>query len=98
MVTATPPSKVDIGARLPALIDESREDGTAAKALKEAEDLSPFAASSSERIGLSLVKANALAMLGRDKQSCDIIDTIKERGALTPWAEKIAIMVKQCGQ
>ena len=36
------------------------------------------------------------ALLGHDKQSCDIIDTIKDRGASTPWAEKIAIMVKTC--
>jgi len=94
----TSPSKVDVGARLPKLIEESAEDTTAAKALKEAEELVPYAASPREKIGLSLVRANAHALLGHDKQSCDIIDTIKEGGASTPWAKKIAIMVKQCGQ
>jgi hypothetical protein len=37
-------------------------------------------------------------MLGHDKQSCDIIDTIKERGASTVYAEKIALMVRTCAQ
>jgi serine/threonine protein kinase len=92
------PSKVDVGARLPKLIEESAEDTTAAKALKEAEELVPYAASPREKIGLSLVRANAHALLGHDKQSCDIIDTIKEGGASTPWAKKIASMVKLCGQ
>ena len=95
---AVPPSKVDISARLPALLDESTEVTTAAKALKEAEQLVRYAASPSEKIGLSLARANAQAMLGHDRQSCDIIDTIKDRGATTPWAEKIAIMVRTCAQ
>ena len=47
---------------------------------------------------LVTAKANAQAMLGNDTQSCDIIDTIKDRGASTPWAEKIAIMVRMCAQ
>ncbi len=95
---AVPPSKVDIAARLPKLIDESADSATASKALKEAEQLDPYAASPSEKIGLSLARANAQAILGHDKQSCDIIDTIKDRGASTPWAEKIAIMVRMCAQ
>ena len=64
----------------------------------EAEDLAPYAESPREKIGLSLARANAHALLGHDKMSCDIIDTIKERGASTPWAEKIALMVKGCAQ
>ena len=83
-------------ARLPKLIEESADEPTAAKALKEAEGLTPYAASPNEKIGLSLARANAQALLGHDKQSCDIIDTIKDRGSSTPWAEKIAIMVKTC--
>ena len=92
------PSKVDISARLPKLIDESADSSTAAKALKEAEELVPFAESPKEKIGLSLARANAQAMLGQDKKSCDIIDTIKDRGSQTPWAEKVAAMVKLCAQ
>lgn len=93
-----PPSKVDISARLPKLIEESAEDSTAARALKEAERLVPYAATSSEKIGLSLVRANSLSLAGKDKDACDIIETIKDRGAATPWAEKIAPMVKLCHQ
>lgn len=96
----TPPATaaVDITARIPDLIRQSQEDATAAQALKEATLLQPKAISASDNIGLSLVRANAHAMLGHDKQSCDIIDTIKERGATTVYAEKIALMVKTCAQ
>ena len=97
-VTATPPSKVDISARLPKLIEESAEDSTAARALKEAGGLIPYAVTSSEKIGLSLVRANSLSLATKDKEACDIIETIKDRGATTPWAEKIALMVKSCHQ
>jgi len=89
---------VDISARIPDLIRLSQEDATAAQALKEATLLQPKAIAPSDNIGLSLVRANAHAMLGHDKQSCDIIDTIKERGASTVYAEKIALMVKTCAQ
>lgn len=89
---------VDISARIPDLMRESQEDTSAARALSEAEKLQSRAIASSDVIGLSLVKANAHAMLGHDKQSCDIIDTIKERGASTVYAEKIAIMVKTCAR
>ena len=100
-VAATPaaaPGKVDIGARLPALVAESSDSANANRVLKEAEGLAPYAESSLEKAGLGLARANAHAMLGHDKQSCDIIDTIKEQGALTPWARVIAIMVKNCAQ
>ena len=98
--TGTPqsPSTVNISARLPTLIDLSTDSLTAAKAYKEAETLEPYAQGPKENIGLALVKANAQAMLGHDKQSCDIVETIKERGAATPWAEKISLLVKQCAQ
>jgi hypothetical protein len=89
---------VDISARLPALLDQSTEDATAARALREAEQLQPKAIASSDKIGLSLVRANAFAMLGKDRQSCEIIEMIKERGAATVYAEKIAIMVRNCAQ
>ncbi len=91
-------TSVEISARIPELIRQSQDEKTAAQALKEAEVLQPKAISASDNIGLSLVRANSHAMLGQDKQSCDIIDTIRERGASTVYAEKIQLMVKQCAQ
>ena len=87
---------VDITARIPGLLSESREDATALKALKEAEQLEKLAIGRDQIIGLSLVKANALGMLGNDAKSCEIVSTIKERGAATPYAEQIANLVKNC--
>ena len=96
--SAAAPGKVDIGARLAKLVAESSDSANANRVLKEAEELAPYAESFREKAGVSLARANAHAMLGHDKQSCDIIDTIKEQGAFTPWARQIAVMVKNCAQ
>jgi hypothetical protein len=95
---ATPPSStaVDISARLPALLRESAEDSTAARALAEAERLQPNAVGSNENIGLSVVRAQALAMLGKDAQGCVILNTIKERAAQTKYDEAVQRMMKSC--
>ena len=93
---ATRAAEVDIATRLPALYTESSEDATAARALKEAEALAPKAVRTSDIIGLSLVRAQAHAMLGHDKQTCDLLDAIKERGANTQWNEKIQLLLKAC--
>jgi serine/threonine protein kinase len=95
---ATPPSNgaVDISARLPALLLESADDATAAKSLAEAERLQRNAVGSNEIIGLSVVRAQALAMLGKDPESCDILNTIKERAAKTKYEERVQRMLKSC--
>ena len=93
----TPPAnaEVSVASRLPDLLRESAEDATAAKALKEAEGLQSKAIGTNEIIGLSVVRAQALGWLSQDAKSCEILNTIKERGASTPYAEKIALMLKQ---
>ena len=93
----TPPpvtAAVDIGARIPDLLRESAEDATAAKALREAEALAPKAIGSNEIVGLSVVRARALGWLGRDKESCDILNTIKEHAASTKYDEDVQRMLK----
>lgn len=85
---------VDITARLPALLRESAEDATATKALAEAERLTPNAVGSNEIIGLSLVRAQALAMLGKDAQGCELLNTIRERAASTKYGERVQELLK----
>ena len=85
----TPTTSASIDDRMPDLLRESMEDATAAKALKEAETLQSKAIEKSQIIGLSLVRAQALGVLGKDGQSCDILKTIKERSLLTPYGETV---------
>jgi hypothetical protein len=92
--TAPVSSAVDVSARLPDLLSESAEDRTAAKALNEARALAPKAVGSNEIIGLSLVRAQALGVLGKDKESCDILNTIKERAAGTKYDESVQRLLK----
>lgn len=97
--TAQPPNTtVDFAVRIPELLREAAENATAAKALREATQLQARAIASSDVIGLSLVRATAHAQLGQDKQSCDIIEVIKERGASTVYAERLSHFVSLCAQ
>lgn len=88
-------SAVSIDERIPALLRESSEDSSAARALKEAETLQVRAIGSSQIIGLSLVRAQALGMLGKDAQSCGILNTVKERSVTTPYGDRVAFLLKQ---
>ena len=85
---------VSIDDRMPDLLRESSEPTTAAKALKEAEGLESRAIGSSQIIGLSLVRAQALGILGNDTKSCEILNTVKERSVNTPHGEAVARLLK----
>ena len=80
---------------MPTLLRESAEEKTAAKALEEAVSLLPKAIGTSEIIGLTLVRAQSLGMLGKDNESCEILNTIKERSVSTPYGETVTRLLKQ---
>ena len=84
-----------ISDRMPTLLRESAEEKTAAKALDEAVSLLPKAIGTSEIIGLTLVRAQSLGMLGKDNESCEILNTIKERSVSTPYGETVTRLLKQ---
>ena len=85
----------DIGKRLPALISMSSEDATAAKALSEAEKLAPRATRQDDLVGLALVRAQALGLLGRDKESCVVLHSVDGTAAGTPYGAKVKLMLDQ---
>ena len=91
---ASSSSAGSIDDRMADLLRESSETTTAAKALKEAEGLQSRAIGSSQIIGLSLVRAQALGMLGNDAKSCEILNTVKERSVTTPYGETVARLLK----
>ena len=95
---STPPvsAEVSVASRLPELLRESADDATAAKALKEAEVLQSRAVGKDQIIGLSVVRAQAYAFLDQVPKACELLNTIKERGATTPYAEKIDFLLKSC--
>ena len=88
---------LDIGARLPALLDESSTEGGAAGALATAQSLLPRAVQSSDLVGLGLVRAQALGVLGRDAESCAVLHSVKGTSSGTPYARRIAQLMSDAG-
>ena len=88
-------ANVDITARLPDLLRMSADDKTAAAALQEAEKLQDRAIGSNEILGLSVVRAQALGMLGSDAKGCEILNLIKDRTANTRYDETVQRILKQ---
>jgi hypothetical protein len=89
---ATP--AVDISTRLPGLLRESAEDATAMKALSDAAALVHNAHGANEVVGLGLVRAQALGLLGRDKESCEVLNNIKDRAVGTKYDEDVQRLLK----
>ena len=91
------PAAVDLAARLPKLLDESTAEGTAAAALASAKSLIPQATRTSDIVGLSLVQAQALGMLSRDAESCAVLAGVSGRAPGTPYAARVAQLIKDGG-
>lgn len=85
---------VDVASRLPGLLEESASDATAARALATAEALGPRATRTSDLVGLGLVRAQALGMLGRDSEGCTVLQSIRGSANDTPYAARIAQLMK----
>jgi hypothetical protein len=89
-------SRPDIAARLPKLLDESSTEESAAVALAAADNLLPQATTTSDIVGLYLVKAQALAMQNKDAESCAALKSVAAKASGTPYAKSVASLVANC--
>jgi hypothetical protein len=64
------------------------------KALSEAAALVHNAHGANEVVGLGLVRAQALGLLGRDKESCEVLNNIKDRAVGTKYDEDVQRLLK----
>jgi hypothetical protein len=85
-----------VEARLPSLLDQSAVDATAQQALDEAYRIEPRATRASERVGLGLVKAQALGMLNRDAESCRVLRSIETSSKPTIYEPSVTRLLKNC--
>jgi hypothetical protein len=84
----------DVATRLPALLDQSDVESSAAAALAAADSLLPRATRTGDLVGLGLVRAKALGMLARDAESCAALRAIQGRADGTPYAGRIAQLLR----
>ncbi len=97
-VSAAPsaaPAAVTVAARLEVLLDESRDDKTAARALAEAERLIPRA-TEQEKSLLDLVRAEALGMQNKKDRACDIARDLKSRLDGSTYARRVELLLSEC--
>jgi hypothetical protein len=62
-----------------------------------AKSLIPKATRASDLVGLGLVRAQSLGMLGRDAESCSVLRGVEGKAAETPYAARIAQLMKDGG-
>ena len=86
----------DIGKRLPALLSMSAEDATAPKALSEAQELAPRATRQQDLVGLAVVRAQALGMLGREAESCTVLHSVESTAGATPYGATVVRLLGSC--
>jgi eukaryotic-like serine/threonine-protein kinase len=91
-----PAAATDVGARLPTLLDRSAADATAQDALDEARRLEPRATSTRDRVGLGLVKAQALGILNRDAESCRVLRSIENSSRTTSYEKDVTRLLNNC--
>jgi serine/threonine-protein kinase len=90
---ATRVVSADMAARLPSILARSGDSLTARQALAEADELLPRATKASDRVGLSLARAQALGYLGRDAESCRLLRSVQRSAEKTSYARKIGLLL-----
>jgi hypothetical protein len=86
---------VDVAARLDVLMLESSDEATAARALREAQNLMPRAIGA-QVVGLTLVQVNALAMQSDDAASCKLLRGVQGRAKGTRYESKVKDLLESC--
>jgi predicted Ser/Thr protein kinase len=81
-------------ARVASLVMLSTDSSAARRALDEVSTLSPQATSRSERAGLGLAQAQALAFLQRDDEACSALNSVKGISAGTRYESDISRLLK----
>jgi serine/threonine-protein kinase len=84
----------DTEARVASLVVLSTDSSAARRALDSVSALSPQATSRSERAGLSLARAQALAFLQRDDEACSTLKSVKGISAGTRYESDISRLLK----
>jgi serine/threonine-protein kinase len=84
----------DTEARVASLVMLSTDSSAARRALDSVSALSPQATSRSERAGLSLARAQALAFLQRDDEACSMLKSVKGISAGTRYESDISRLLK----
>ncbi|MBW8773424.1 MAG: hypothetical protein JF590_09065 [Gemmatimonadetes bacterium] len=85
----------DLSARIPVLLEQSRDDATALSARREATNLLPLA-HGAQSVALRLVQVRSYAMRNEDARACEILRAVQQQSRGTEYEKEVTRLLESC--
>lgn len=88
-------TRTDLSARIPVLLEQSRDDATALAARREATKLLPLA-HGAQVVALRLVQVRSYAMRNEDARACEILRAVQGQSRGTEYETEVTRLLESC--
>ena len=85
----------DLSARIPVLLEQSRDDATTLSARREATKLLPLA-HGAQVVALRLVQVRSYAMRNEDARACEILRDVQQPSRGTEYETEVTRLLESC--
>ena len=85
----------DLSARIPVLLEQSRDDATTLSARREATKLLPLA-HGTQVVALRLVQVRSYAMKNEDARACEILQAVQQQSRGTEYETEVTRLLESC--
>ena len=92
---SSPGTVTDVSARIPVLLEQSRDDETTLSARKEAANLLPLARGA-QVVALKLVQVRSYAMKNEDVRACEILQGVQQQSKGTEYEPEVTRLLESC--
>jgi len=92
---SSPETVTDLSARIPLLLEQSRDDETTLSARREATSLLPQARGA-QVVALKLVQVRSYAMKNEDARACEILQAVQQQSRGTEYETEVTRLLESC--
>jgi hypothetical protein len=92
---SSPGTVTDLSARIPVLLEQSRDDETTLSARREAANLLPLA-HGAQVVALKLVQVRSYAMKNEDARACEILQAVQQQSRGTEYETEVIRLLESC--
>jgi len=92
---SSPETRTELSARIPVLLEQSRDDATAMSARREATNLLPLA-HGAQVVALKLVQVRSYAMKNEDARACEILQAVQQQSRGTEYQTEVTRLLESC--
>jgi serine/threonine protein kinase len=92
---SSPETVTDLSARIPVLLEQSRDDETTLSARREAATLLPQA-HGAQVVALRLVQVRSYAMKNEDARACEILQAVQQQSRGTEYESEVTRLLESC--